>query len=74
MAVIYVIQVMARHGVGSQGWRTVRRHSGEPYCFKTRAAALAVLHKHFPSLREGRDVRVYAMTDEQEGCGNQVEP
>lgn len=64
MAVIYVIQVMARHGVGSQGWRTVRRPSGEPYGFQSRAAALAALRKHFPGLREGRDVRVHTMTDE----------
>jgi hypothetical protein len=66
MAIVYIIQVMARHGVGSQGWRAVRRPSGEPYCFQTRAAALAVLRKHFPSLRENHDVRVQAMTDEQE--------
>jgi hypothetical protein len=74
MAVIYVIQVMARHGVGSQGWRTVRRPSGEPYCFQTCAVATAALRKHFPNLREDRDVRVHAMTDEQEGCGHQMEP
>jgi hypothetical protein len=60
--VVYVIQVMARHGVGSQGWRTVRRPSGEPYCFQTCAAALAALRKHFPALREEHDVRVYALS------------
>jgi len=65
MAVVYVIQVMARHGVGSQGWRTVRRSSGEPYCFQTREAALAALRRHFPALREERDVRVHAMQTEQ---------
>lgn len=59
--VIYVIQVMARHGVGSQGWRTVRRPSGEPYCFQTHAAALAALRQHFPTLHEDRDVRVHAL-------------
>jgi hypothetical protein len=58
---IYVIQVMARHGVGSQGWRTVRRPSGEPYCFQTHDAALAALRQHFPALREGHDVRVQAL-------------
>jgi hypothetical protein len=61
VAVIYVIQVMARHGVGSQGWRTVRRPSGEPYCFQTHDAALAALRQHFPALREDRDVRVQAL-------------
>jgi hypothetical protein len=61
MAVVYVIQVMARHGVGSQGWRTVRRSSGEPYCFQTHAAALTALRKHFSALREEHDVRVQAI-------------
>jgi hypothetical protein len=64
MAVVYVIQVMARHGVGSQGWRTVRRPSGEPYCFQTHTAALTALRKHFSALREERDVRVHAITPE----------
>lgn len=64
MAVIYVIQVMARHGVGSQGWRTVRRPSGAPYCFQTQAGARAALREHFSNLREGTDVRVHAMMDE----------
>ena len=59
---IYVIQVMARHGVGSQGWRTVRRPSGEPYCFQTHAAALAALRRHFPALREDHDVRVHTLS------------
>jgi hypothetical protein len=54
---------MARHGVGSQGWRTVRRPSGEPYCFQTHDAALAALRKHFPALREEYDVRVHVLTD-----------
>jgi hypothetical protein len=62
VAVIYVIQVMARHGVGSQGWRTVRRPSGEPYCFQTHDAALAALRQHFPALREGHDVRVQTLS------------
>jgi hypothetical protein len=61
VTVIYVIQVMARHGVGSQGWRTVRRPAGEPYCFQTHDAALAALRQHFPALREGHDVRVQTL-------------
>ena len=73
MEVIYVLLVMARHGVGSQGWRTVRRPSGEPYRFQTRAAALAALRTHFSNLREDRDVRVYAMTDGQEEQANQMD-
>jgi hypothetical protein len=60
---VYIIQVMARHGVGSQGWRTVRRPSGEPYCFQTHDAALAALRKHFPALREEHDVRVHVLAD-----------
>lgn len=67
MTVVYVIQVMARHGVGSQGWRTVRRASGEPYCFQTREAAVAALRQHFPALREEHDVRVHTMHIDQ-GC------
>jgi hypothetical protein len=63
MAFVYVIQVMVRHGVGSQGWRTVRRPSGVPYAFQTYAAALAALREHFPALREDRDVRVHALAD-----------
>jgi len=66
MALVYVIQVMARHGVGSQGWRTVRRPSGEPYYFRTHAAALAALRAHFPALREEHDVRVYTIVEELE--------
>ena len=60
---VYIIQVMARHGVGSQGWRTVRRPSGEPYCFQTHDAALTALRKHFPALREAHDVRVHILAD-----------
>jgi hypothetical protein len=61
MAVVYVIQVMAHHGVGTQGWRTVSRRAGEPYCFGTREAALEVMHTHFANLREGINVRVQAL-------------
>jgi hypothetical protein len=74
MAVVYVIQVMARHGVGSQGWRTVRRASGEPYCFQTHAAALTVLREHFSALREERDVRVHAIAQEPESLMNLAAP
>jgi hypothetical protein len=64
MAAVYVIQILARHGVGSQGWRTVRRPSGQPFYFQTHAAALASLRKHFPNLREGHDVRVHTIPDD----------
>jgi hypothetical protein len=74
MAVVYVIQVMARHGVGSQGWRTVRRSSGEPYCFQTHAAALTALRKHFSVLCEERDVRVRAITEEPESSSSLAAP
>jgi hypothetical protein len=74
MAVVYVIQVMARHGVGSQGWRTVRRPSGEPYCFQTHTAALTALRKHFSALREERDVRVHTIADEPGGPISLVTP
>ncbi|GIX49624.1 MAG: hypothetical protein KatS3mg131_3835 [Candidatus Tectimicrobiota bacterium] len=57
----YVIQVRARHGVGSEGWRTVRRPSGEPYHFGTREAALAAVQRHFAALRLDVDVRVQAV-------------
>ena len=43
MAVVYVLQVMAHHGYGLEGWRTVRKSSGEPYSFETREAAQAAL-------------------------------
>ena len=60
--VVYVLQIMARHGVGTQGWRTVRRSSGGPYYFQTHAAALAALRKHFPALREEHNVRVHTLS------------
>jgi hypothetical protein len=59
--VVYVIQVMACHGVGLEGWRTVRQASGVPYRFPTYEAAQVALHKHFSNLREGVNVRVHAM-------------
>jgi len=64
MAVVYMIQVMAHHGYGLEGWRTVRKPSGEPYCFKTYEAAQAALQQHFSNLRDGLNVRVYSMDAE----------
>ena len=61
MAVVYMIQVMAHHGYGLEGWRTVRKPSGEPYCFKTYEAAQAALQQHFSNLRDGLTVRVHPM-------------
>ena len=61
MAAVYVIQVMACHGVGLEGWRTVRQSSGVPYRFPTYEAAHAALARHFSNLREGVNVRVHAM-------------
>ena len=64
MAVVYVLQVMAHHGYGLEGWRTVRKSSGEPYSFETREAAQAALQRHFSNLRDGLNVRVHAMDAE----------
>ena len=64
MAVVYVIQVIAYHGGGIKGWRTVRKASGEPYSFQTRAAADAVLQQHFSNLRDGLTVRVHTLDEE----------
>lgn len=61
MAELYVIQVWAYHGVGTQGWRTVSRRSGEPYVFRSRQDAEAAMRKHFGSLREGSGVRVHTL-------------
>ena len=61
VAVIYVIQVMARRMALGVRLATVRRPSGEPYCFQTHDAALAALRQHFPALREDHDVRVQAL-------------
>ena len=61
MAVVYVIQVMAHHGYGLEGWRTVRKPSGEPYSFETREAAQAALRQHFNNLRDGLNVRVHSL-------------
>ena len=64
MAVVYVIQVIAYHGGGIKGWRTVRKPSGEAYSFETREAAEAALQQHFSNLRDGLNVRVYSMDAE----------
>ena len=64
MAVVYVLQVMAHHGYGLEGWRTVRKSSGEPYSFETREAAQAALQQHFSNLRDGLNVRVHTMDAE----------
>jgi len=61
MAVVYIIQVMAHHGYGLEGWRTVRKPSGEPYSFATREAAQTALRQHFSNLRDGLNVRVHSM-------------
>ncbi len=67
MAIVYVIQVMAHHGYGLEGWRTVRNSAGEPYRFATQAAAQAALQRYFSNLREGLNVRVHSFeaTDAQ---------
>jgi len=64
MAVVYVIQVIAYHGGGVKGWRTVRKPSGEPYGFQTHEAAAAALRQHFSNLRDGLTVRVHALDGE----------
>lgn len=65
MATVYVIQVWVFHGVGTQGWRTVRRSFGEhPYRFLTRESALAAMREHFGNLAEGSSVRVHEVNEE----------
>ena len=61
MAEVYVIQVMAHHGYGLEGWRTVRKAGGAPYGFRSYHAAQAALREHFPTLREGLNVRVHRL-------------
>lgn len=74
MSVVYVIQVMAHHGVGTQGWRTVSRRSGEPYRFRTRAAAVDAMRTHFANLREGINVRVQALPEHPQGFAMPAAP
>jgi hypothetical protein len=59
MTKVYVIQVWAFHGGGIQGWRTASRAYRQPYCFRTREAAIAAMQEHFGNLREGVSVRVH---------------
>ena len=61
MAEVYVIQVMAHHGYGLEGWRTVRKAGGAPYGFRSFNAAHAARRQHFPTLREGLNVRVHRL-------------
>ncbi len=64
MSVVYVIQVIAYHGGGIKGWRTVRKPSGEAYSFETREAAEAALRQYFSNLRDGLTVRVHSMDED----------
>ena len=66
MANVYVIQVMAHHGYGLEGWRTVRKASGAPYGFRSYDSAHAALREHFPTLREGLNVRVHQLAEPNE--------
>lgn len=61
MTTVYVIQVIAYHGGGLKGWRTVRKPTGEAYSFDTYEAALTALRAHFGNLREDVNVRVVSM-------------
>lgn len=58
---VYIIQVLAQHGYGLEGWRTVRNATGEPYSFTTPEAAQAALQRHFATMREGLNVRVQCL-------------
>jgi len=66
VAAVYVIQVMAHHGYGLEGWRTVRKANGAPYGFQCYDSALAALREHFPTLREGLNVRVHRLAEPNE--------
>ncbi len=66
MADVYVIQVMAHHGYGLEGWRTVRKANGAPYGFGSYGSAYAALRAHFPTLREGLNVRVHRVSEPDE--------
>ncbi len=74
MALVYVIQVIAYHGGGLKGWRTVRKPSGEAYSFDTPEAAQAALRSHFSNLREEVNVRVAAMDADMARQVMQVAP
>jgi len=66
VAAVYVIQVMAHHGYGLEGWRTVRKANGAPYGFQSYNSAHAALREHFPTLREGLNVRVHRLVEPDE--------
>ena len=66
MAAVYVIQVMAHHGYGLEGWRTVRKANGAPYGFQSYDSARTALREHFPTLREGLNVRVHRLAEPNE--------
>ncbi len=74
MATVYVIQVWVYHGVGTQGWRTARQRSGEPYRFRTCEAALSAMREHFGNLREGSSVRVHAITEAADASATRAAP
>ena len=74
MADVYVIQVMAHHGYGLEGWRTVRKASGAPYGFRTFDSAHAALREHFPTLREGLNVRIHRLPEPREPESASLEP
>ncbi|MGE3538498.1 MAG: hypothetical protein AB7N91_13850 [Candidatus Tectimicrobiota bacterium] len=61
MQEVYVIQVIAYHGGGIKGWRTVRKPGGAAYDFDTFEAARTALQLHFSNLQEGVNVRVTRM-------------
>ena len=74
MAAVYVIQVMAHHGYGLEGWRTVRKANGAPYGFRSYDAAQTALREHFPTLREGLNVRVHRLSEPSEPADASVKP
>lgn len=74
MTDVYVIQVMAHHGVGTAGWRTVRKASGAPYGFNSYESAYAALREHFPTLRAGLNVRVHRLPAPSDPTGTSVKP
>ena len=74
MAHVYVIQVMAHHGYGLEGWRTVRKANGAPYSFRSYDSAHAALREHFPTLREGLNVRVHRLSESSEPADAPVKP
>ena len=74
MAEVYVIQVMAHHGYGLEGWRTVRKASGAPYGFRSHDSAHAALREHFPTLREGLNVRIHRLPEPGDPTGTSVKP